>query len=262
MEPIKPPLFSIITPTYNAADVIASTLSSVECQSESNYEYILIDGASTDETVSRVKASGIKSMRIVCEPDHGLYDAMNKGIGMARGEYLIFLNAGDALSDDNVLARLASKVATGNYDILYGQTQLVDKKGKVVGKRHLSAPENLTVDSFRKGMLVCHQAFVARRTIVPQYDLSYRFSSDYDWCIRCLQRSHCNGYVGARPIINYLTAADGVTVSNHRASLKERFRIMCHYYGTFSTILYHLSFILRYLKEKRCRKKYANDSEN
>ena len=241
------PLFSIITVTWNAASVIEPTLRSVQRQTSSDYEMLIIDGASNDDTLSIVHRASIASLRVFSEPDNGLYDAMNKGIAQARGRYLIFLNAGDAFADDTVLARLAM-LATDNPGVIYGQTQLVDAQGNVVGKRHLTAPEHLTAGSFVNGMLVCHQAFVARRDLVPQYDLQYRFSADYDWCIKVLRKSPYNAYAGETPIISYL--ADGMTTRHHRASLKERFRIMCRHYGTVSATWHHLGFIPRYLKRR------------
>lgn len=241
------PLFSIITVTWNAASVIAPTLQSVQRQTSTDYEMLIIDGASTDDTLSMVRGTSIASLRVFSEPDNGLYDAMNKGISRARGRYIIFLNAGDSFADDTVLARLAV-LAADNPGVIYGQTQLVDAQRKVVGKRHLTAPKRLTVDSFLKGMVVCHQAFVARRDLVPQYDLRYRLSADYDWCIKVLKQSPANAYAGRTPIISYLS--EGMTTRHHRASLWERFRIMCRHYGTGMALLAHLSFIPRYLKRR------------
>lgn len=244
---MKSPLFSIITITFNATDVIRPTLKSVKEQSCSDYEHIVIDGASHDDTVAIALAEGVDGIKVFSEPDKGLYDAMNKGIARATGDYLIFLNAGDAFASADALQRLADAAASSP-DIIYGQTQLVDASRTVVGMRHLTAPEVLSADSFKHGMLVCHQAFVPRRAIVPLYDLSYRFSADYDWCIRCLLRSQKNVYIGDRPLISYLT--DGLTDRNHRASLRERFHIMCRYFGTIPTVLRHLGFIPRYLKKR------------
>lgn len=241
------PLFSIITVTWNAADVINPTLESVKQQVGTNFEYLIIDGASTDDTLRLAKRAGIDCMRIFSEPDKGLYDAMNKGIDRALGKYLIFLNAGDAFASPITLTRLTT-LATDDPGVIYGQTQLVDAERNVVGMRHLTAPEHLTADSFKHGMLVCHQAFIARRDIVPHYDLSYRFSADYDWCIRVLKQSEINAYAGSEPIISFLT--DGLTSKYHRKSLMERYRIMCHYYGTLPTMLRHLSFIPRYLSRR------------
>ncbi len=241
------PLFSIITVTWNAAAVVGTTLQSVQRQTSSDYEMLIIDGASTDDTLSIVRQASIANLRVFSEPDNGLYDAMNKGIALARGRYLIFLNAGDSFADETVLARLAVLSADGP-GVIYGQTQLVDASGKVVGKRHLSAPKRLSAASFASGMLVCHQAFVARRDLAPQYDLKYRLSADYDWCIRVLKKSQSNVYAGPSPIISYLS--DGMTTRHHRASLWERFRIMCHHYGTSTALLRHLSFIPRYIKRR------------
>ncbi len=241
------PLFSIITVTWNAASVIAPTMNSVQRQTSSDYEMLIIDGASTDDTLQIVRQASIAGLRVFSEPDKGLYDAMNKGIARARGRYLIFLNAGDAFADETVLARLAL-LTVGNPGVIYGQTQLVDARRNVLGPRHLTAPKRLTAGSFLNGMVVCHQAFVARRDLVPEYDLQYRFSADYDWCIKVLRKSPSNAYAGPAPIISYL--ADGMTTRYHRTSLWERYRIMCRHYGTLKATLRHLSFIPRYLKRR------------
>ncbi len=240
-------LFSIVTVTWNAAKVIAPTLKSVKEQTCRDYEYLVVDGASTDATVQLVNRAEIAATRIVSEPDNGLYDAMNKAIRLARGKYIIWLNAGDAFAHTNSLERIAEK-ATDEPGVIYGQTQLVDHNRNVVGMRHLTAPTKLTWMSFKHGMLVCHQAFVARRDIMPSYDLHYRFSADYDWCIKVLKSSKQNAYVGDTPIISFLN--DGLTAKNHKSSLKERYRIMCQYYGTTSTAMRHMGFAIRTLLRK------------
>ena len=241
------PLFSIITVTWNAASVIAPTLASVKEQTGASFEHLIIDGASTDATLDIVRRAGIQNTRIFSEPDKGLYDAMNKGIDRALGKYLIFLNAGDAFASATTLARLSTLTDT-NPGVIYGQTQLVNTQREVVGMRHLTAPRHLTADSFKHGMLVCHQAFIARRDLAPHYDLSYRFSADYDWCIRVLQQSKANAYAGDEPIISFLT--DGLTSKYHRTSLLERYHIMCHYYGTAATMMRHIGFAARAAKRK------------
>ena len=237
-------LFSIITVCWNAAKVIAPTLQSVREQTCTDYEYLVIDGASRDNTVQLVREAQIAGTRIVSEPDKGLYDAMNKALAAAQGEYVIFLNAGDSFATSHSLAEIAAQ-AEGRPGVIYGQTQLVNEQREVVGKRHLTAPETLTADSFKNGMLVCHQAFVARRDLAPRYDLAYRFSADYDWCVKILRKSERNAYVGDAPIINFLT--DGLTNKHHKKSLWERYRIMCHHFGVVTATLRHLSFIPRFL---------------
>ena len=243
------PLFSIITITFNAEQVLPPTLDSVKRQSFTNFEHLVVDGASTDGTVEIAERSGIKGISVVSEPDRGLYDAMNKGIRRAKGEYLIFLNAGDAFHAPTSLQEIADAIEQGAQpDIVYGQTQIVNADRNFVAMRHLTAPEHLTFDSFKHGMLVCHQAFAARRDLAPQYNLAYRFSADYDWCIRVLQQSDHNAYVGDAPIVSFLT--DGLTDKHHKASLKERYHIMCHYYGTVATTIRHIGFAFRTLVRK------------
>jgi glycosyltransferase involved in cell wall biosynthesis len=227
--------------------VLPPTLKSVAEQSFGDYEYLVIDGASTDDTLQLVNEAAIPGTVVNSEPDKGLYDAMNKAIDRARGDYLIFLNAGDAFAGAETLAAIAAK-AQDRPDVIYGQTQLVDANRNVVGMRHLTAPEHLDWKSFKNGMLVCHQAFIARRELCPHYDMNYRFSADYDWCIRVLKKSSNCAYVGDEPIISFLT--DGLTTKNHKRSLKERYRIMCRYYGTVPTTLRHLWFALRHLARK------------
>lgn len=241
------PLFSIITVTFNAEAEIDFTLKSIKEQSFTDYEHIVMDGASKDHTIEKIKSCVIDNQLIISEPDNGLYDAMNKAMKVATGEYLIFLNAGDSFSDKNALKRIAETAINSNADIVYGQTQLVDNKRTIVGKRHLTAPSVLSFKSFLRGMLVCHQAFIARRSIAQEYNLKYRFSADYEWCLRCLKQSRLNAYCDST-IINFLTG--GTTLKNHKASLKERYNIMCRYYGTIPTIIMHLSFIPRFVITK------------
>ncbi len=247
------PLFSIITVTYNAASTLPATFASVKEQSCKQYEYIVMDGLSKDNTVEMAKAADIPNARIFSSSDKGLYDAMNKAIDEATGDYLIFLNAGDAFHAPDTLQTIADAiVANGRPDIVYGQTQLVNANRQRIGDRHLIAPEELTFKSFAQGMLVCHQAFIASRKIAQHYDLQYRFSADYEWCLRCLKQSSKNVYI-PHTIIDYLS--EGLTTANRKASLKERFNIMCHYYGTIPTIVRHLKFIPRFLKQRRIDRK-------
>ena len=186
------------------------------------------------------------------EPDKGLYDAMNKSLKRATGDYVVFLNAGDAYPSSSTLEDIAASVKPGEElpAVLYGDTDLVDINGQFVAHRRLTPPERLTWRSFRHGMLVCHQAFYARTDIARSepYDLQYRYSADVDWCIRIMKRA-ARERLELRNVnkvlVNYL--AEGMTTANHRASLKERFRVMCVHYGTLSTVLMHLWFAVRAL---------------
>lgn len=238
------PKFSIITVTYNAADVIGYTLESVHSQTYGNYECLLIDGGSGDGTVEKAKASGVRFAHIVSERDKGIYDAMNKGVALATGDYLCFLNAGDAFYAPDTLQRIVDAIA-GEKElphVLYGETAEVNDAREFVRMRRLKAPDDLTWRSFKAGMLVCHQAFYARRDIAPMYDLGYRLSSDVDWCIKVMKASTRLVKVDA-VVVNYLQ--NGLSLKHHRASLIERFKVMSSHYGLLTTIGQHIWFVLR-----------------
>lgn len=243
---------TIITVTYNAASVLQRTLDSVCTQTYKDIEHLIIDGASKDETVQMAesyKAQVPYKVVIRSEPDQGLYDAMNKGLHKATGDYLIFLNAGDALHANDTLETV-SQLSSNSPAVIYGDTSIVDGEGRSLHLRRLRPPKQLTWKSFKQGMLVCHQAFYVRTDIAQQedYDLLYRHSADVDWCIRVMKRAELQHL----PLVNTnAILADfmegGNTTQNHRASLKERYQVMCHHYGTFQTILLHLWFLARTL---------------
>ena len=245
---MKYPKFSVITVSFNAAQVIERTLKSVAEQTYDNLEYILVDGASTDDTLAVAGRYRSCITTIISEPDKGLYDAMNKGIGLATGDYLCFLNAGDRFHRPDTLAQMAASIPDRGDawpDVLYGETELMDLEGNDLGPRRFHAPEALTWKSFKKGMMVCHQAFFASRAMAAAhpYDLRYRYSADQDWCIRIMKESRwlCNTRL---IIIDYLN--EGNTTRHRTASLKERFRIMVKHYGWVSTVLNHIWFVIRY----------------
>lgn len=258
--------FSIITITYNAEAFLPRTVESVLSQHYRDIEHIIIDGASTDSTVSVAQdymqrsyaAQNGHEVRIVSEPDNGLYDAMNKGLRQASGDYICFLNAGDFFPNANVLDTIVSRSLTGKSRqqlpaVIYGDTDIVDNDGNFLRHRRLAPPRNLTWRSFRKGMLVCHQAFYARLDIartVP-YDTRYRYSADVDWCIRVMKEAERMGaglaYVDS-VVVNY--TQEGQTTKHHRDSLKERYRVMQCHYGAFTTALMHAWFAVRAVVKK------------
>lgn len=256
--------FTIITCTYNAASVLQRTLDSVLKQTYQDVEHIILDGKSTDNTlhiadIYKQESDAVEDTRhqviVVSEPDKGLYDAMNKGIDKATGSYIVFLNAGDVFPSEDTLETIANSVGEGEElpGVLYGETDIVDENGTFIRHRRLKAPEKLSWRSFKRGMLVCHQAFYARTDIAREnhYNLNYRLSADVDWCIRVMKTAKekqlplCN--VNA-VIVNFLDG--GMSIQNHKASLKERFRIMSCHYGLVQTSLMHLWFIIRSLLKK------------
>ena len=251
--------FSIITITYNAEKVLQRTLDSVRSQTYRDMEHLIIDGASTDKTVAMAEAYRQRAsydVIIQSEPDKGIYDAMNKGLRLATGDYVVFMNAGDTFHDERTLERVLRGITelrnSGTPElrpaVIYGDTDIVDSEGRFLRKRHLSVPDRLTWRSFRNGMLVCHQAFYARQDIARDipYDLQYRHSADVDWCIRVMkeaERRHLPLRRVPGVVADFMDG--GNTTQNHRASLKERFTVMRRHYGLFTTLTMHAWFIVR-----------------
>ena len=253
--------FTIATVTYNAGKTLQRTLQSVAAQTHGALEHLIIDGCSTDDTMALIQQyverntdqSHPHTIVLVREPDNGLYDAMNKAIQQAKGDYIVFLNAGDKFHSETVLADIAEQLEqrynpTRRPAVLYGQTDLVDNEGHFLRHRRLQAPERLNSRSFLQGMLVCHQSFYVRTDIArtEPYDLRYRFSADYDWCIRIMRRAerrYLNLHNTHLILTDYLS--EGITTRNHRRSLLERLRLMAHHYGWPRAIVAHLWFVVR-----------------
>lgn len=243
---------SIITVTYNAASVLKRTLDSVKAQSWQQIEHLIIDGASKDETISMAetyKAQCPYEVVILSEPDKGLYDAMNKGLRLATGDYLVFLNAGDTLHAADTLETIV-RSAQPLPGVLYGDTAITDEQGKFLHLRRLRPPKKLSWKSFRQGMLVCHQAFYALTDIAKNlpYDPRYRYSADVDWCIRVMKEAQKRQL----PLVNTQAILadyqeEGQTTIHHRDSLKERFDVMRRHYGLFTTVIMHIWFVFRQL---------------
>ena len=255
--------FSIITCTYNAGEFLQRTVDSVLAQTYPSIEHILMDGASKDDTLSIIQGYVEKNKKensphdiiVHSEPDKGLYDAMNKGIRQASGHYLLFLNAGDVFPSDDTLSKVAraGEEADPLPGVLYGDTDIVDADGHFLSHRRLSPPDHLTWKSFIHGMLVCHQAFYARADLAKAnlYNLDYRFSADVDWCVRVMKSAEEKNVSLKRVpyvVVHYLDG--GMTNKNHRASLKERFAIMCRHYGFLRTFFMHVWFVFRAVLKK------------
>ena len=256
--------FTVITITFNAEKVVERTLKSVLNQTYEGVEHLIIDGASKDRTLEMAEAYKRQSdasdcghkVIIASEPDDGIYHAMNKGLTQASGDYIVYMNAGDFFPEDDTLEMIARNCHLNELPsselpaVLYGNTNIVDNEGRFLHPRRLQPPERLTWRSFRKGMLVCHQAFYARTDIAKnlQYDTQYKYSADVDWCIRVMHEGERMGlplYNINMVVANY--TEEGATTRHHRESLKERYRVMARHYGHVSTFLMHCWFVVRQL---------------
>lgn len=262
----RKPVVSIITVVYNAALLLEKTMESVRVQRETYpyIEYIIVDGASKDGTLALIEANRDIVDRFVSEPDKGIYDAMNKGLAMAAGSFVWFLNAGDYIYSDAFLLevfhegldweREEADAGSGTFlhdnlteddgwaDIYYGQTQLVDENWQPAGMRRLRAPEVLTPKSFRWGMLVCHQSILVRRSLARPYDMRYHCSADFNWVLYALEKAQRIENVH-QTVACYLKG--GKSRKMLVRSWFERFAIMRIHFGLLSTLWFHFLILLR-----------------
>ena len=173
-------LISVITVAFNAIDALKRTIASVVSQKDAEFEYIVVDGAGNDGTAAYLE-SGISGVsRWISEPDGGIYEAMNKGVRLACGDYCIFMNAGDVFANVHVLSRISPKLEGA--DIVLGNELLVNGKGRITGftpSRGGFSTDNLLHYS------VCHQASFIRRDILLDhpYDESLRLVSDWKFIL-------------------------------------------------------------------------------
>jgi glycosyltransferase involved in cell wall biosynthesis len=207
---------------------------SVLNQTYPNIEYLVIDGKSNDGTLDVIKKYQDR-IKLMSERDTGIYDAMNKALKMANGDYLLFMNAGDEIFAPDTVVKV---FATANdADIYYGETEMINDKGESLGQRRHKAPEKFTWRSFKYGMSVSHQAIYIKRSLTDQYNERYHLSADIDWIIRAAKKAKkivkVDGYVA-----KYLVG--GMSKQKHKQSLLERYAIMNRYYGSLPTMFYHL----------------------
>ncbi|ARK10706.1 glycosyltransferase family 2 protein [Fibrella sp. ES10-3-2-2] len=256
-------MISIITITYNADRFLERTIQSIVGQQQAmlgvDYEYLIIDGASTDGTLDIVRRYEKYISRWLSEPDKGLYDAMNKGQQMALGEYVWFMNAGDELHDSQVLARLLTQVrspsANGPADVYYSDALFVNDDGSPVGLRSQVTPHTLSSggvtgtlrwQDMALGMKVSHQAFVVRRTIAPTYPIT-NLSADLDWEIRCLKAAR---RIEQLPFVLCRYLVGGLSKQKHRQSLIDRFKVLTWHFGLLSTLWNHVRIVGRAVGRK------------
>lgn len=246
---MKKPVLTIITVVYNNVKHINRTLLSVLNQTYKKIEYIVVDGASTDGTLQIINQYRDKITTIISEKDNGIYHAMNKGLALAKGNYVLFMNSGDEIFDHTTIEKI---FLLPYADIYYGETIMINDDLEILGQRRHQAPKKLTLNSFKFGMSVSHQAILINIKLVEPYNTFYSLSADIDWILSALQK--------AKFIINtqmYLAKylVGGISKTKHLQSLKERFLIFKSYYGLLPTLFNHgiiaINLSIYWLKNKR-----------
>lgn len=210
---------SIITVTYNSEKYIASCIESVLNQSYANIEYIIVDGASRDNTNTIIRSYGNRISKHISEPDKGIYDAMNKGIKMATGDIVGILNSDDFFPDRNIIAKIVSIFNEKEIDALYGDIAFIRPENTEKVVRYYSA-KKFTPSRFKYGYMPPHPSFYAKRALFENYGmykLGYKIAADYELLIRFLFR-HKLRSVYLNDVIVYMRTGG---VSN--ASVKSRY---------------------------------------
>ena len=216
------PTVTIITVTYNCENCLQETIDSIKSQSYQNYEYIIVDGKSNDSTLDIVNRNSCYISKWISEPDKGIFDAMNKGIDIAKGEWIIFINAGDYFSDNDSLLRIFNNGNLSEYDIILGRTIYITSHGIVKEKKLFPFYKRR---SDYKPMGVCHQSILVRKESLRNYrfELEYKICADY----KMIKYLYDNG-AKVYETDSYIAMADisqGFSSSNRKAQFYEVVRI-------------------------------------
>lgn len=228
------PLISVVTVSYNAATTIEETILSVLNQTYSNIEYIIIDGGSTDGTVDIIRKYADRLAYWISEPDKGIYDAMNKGIAAASGDYINFMNAGDVFYDQDVIKNIFEKTYPNDCNVIYGKTLVHYRWGT-----YIVSPTDLSV--LKKRMCLCHQSVFVRVSThkANPFDTSFKITADYIFLHNLYEQTPDSFIYYPGVIANY-DAIYGISAQNSQIRREEIHRLSHN-----KTIVGRLKHILR-----------------
>jgi glycosyltransferase involved in cell wall biosynthesis len=190
---------SIITVVFNGADTIKQAIESVLSQKYTDIEYVIIDGASKDETIEIIRSYGNRIAKFISEPDKGLYDAMNKGLALASGDVIGILNADDFYADADVISDVVASFAAKPADSLYADLLYVDKDNPEKVIRYWKSGQLKTRSQFAYGWMPPHPTFFVKRDIYVKFgvfDTHFTSAADYELMLRLLYKHHIS--------VNYL----------------------------------------------------------
>jgi glycosyltransferase len=177
---------SIITVTYNSVETLEYAIQSVLNQTYPHIEYIIVDGGSNDGTIALLEKYSAQISKWISERDNGIYDAMNKGIDLATGDYIGFLNSDDILASNDVISTLVNRASDTNADVLYGDLEYTLKNDPSKVVRYWESCEYIST-KLKKGWMPPHPTVYVSKTMFEQvgkFDLSFKISSDYEFILR------------------------------------------------------------------------------
>ena len=223
---------SIVTVTLNDKDNIERTILSVIGQKK-NFEYIIIDGGSTDGTLKIINKFKDKIDFIISDEDDGIYDAMNKAVDIANGDWVCFMNSGDTFVDDEILSKLLEKKIDKNTHVIYGDHQVnYRNKSKIIKGR--------SVQHIWKGSIFSHQSSLVRKEILKKYkfNISNKISADYELFYNLVRGNKGFEYI---PIVFSVVSSGGISDVNRKGSIVSRWNILDK---TFRVNIYYLALVI------------------
>lgn len=223
------PLISVVTVCYNAVNELEETMLSVLNQTYDNIEYIVIDGGSKDGSVDIIKKYAERIAYWLSEPDKGIYDAMNKGIRAAKGQWINFMNAGDRFYDENSILNLYSSKAYMNADIIYGYQVHKYEYGSYVRKR-------LDLSNFSSSMPIGHASSFVRTQLLKEslFDIKYRIAADYNFFFKMFLSNKRFEFVNT--IVAIFESSEGISSSAVILTMKETSLVN----GSYGTLSYRI----------------------
>jgi glycosyltransferase involved in cell wall biosynthesis len=206
------PLITVITVSLNSEKTILNCLESINSQTYSNYEHLIIDGESKDKTIEIIQGFSSNKIRFISEKDNGLYDAMNKGLRHSKGEIIGFLNSDDIFFSKNILEIISKKMKDEKIDATYGDLLIVNNLVEKKPKR-LYKSKNFSNKLFKRCIMPPHPTFYFKSKFLEKigfFNLSYKVSSDFDFVLRCLVKHNLR----AKYIDNILVIMSSGGISN------------------------------------------------
>jgi glycosyltransferase involved in cell wall biosynthesis len=252
---------SIITVCYNSAKTIEDTIKSVANQKNVNVEHLLIDGASTDETVKVIRQY-TSVTTLVSEPDHGIYDAMNKGIALANGDIIGTLNADDFYMNNHVLEDVAQVFLDPTIDACYGDLLYINQKNVEKTVRFWKS-NSYESGLFKSGWMPAHPTFFVRKCVYDQFgsfDLNYKIAADFELLFRLIEQNKIKTQYLPKVLVKMrLGGTTNKNWSNILKQNKEILTILSKYYTDFSVVKFASRKILNRLSQFVMRPKIRFD---
>ena len=240
---IKKPLISIITVIYNDGKKLEETILSILSQTYDNLEFIIIDGSSTDGTIDIIKKYEDKIDYWISEKDSGIFDAMNKGILAAKGDYINFMNAGDFFIRKNLVKEIVDILNSEEIDFLYGYANLGNNK---INKNIIRYNTQFIYKT------ICHQGIFAHKKCFNKnmFDLKYRWMCDYKWLLECFLKKKIKIKYINKEICYFEPIANAFNKNDRLKKLYERADIGHQYFFNFERILFNINQLRLVIKFK------------